>query len=260
MKDESFDQASNAISTLTSICDTDQDKKEEVFGKLLEHLTSSSRLSLHVGEKPNHKIVNTLKKLTLIVQSVPSLFLLETKKKNRAAKVVKFTLQTILLGKEGRLSSGSTNSSPSESREQSPGNDSSKKKRVKVRKSDTTENFSLPCMRICGAIEFLVAHALQLSKLKQQPSRDHMESLFRVLNDMLESHGLPPSPKDRSDITSNIDHSKLRICASIALIQLCNVNMKFYDSFFHKNLWHLLGNSFLDEDCSVRGEFFFLNC
>ena len=275
-KDGSIQQAKNAVATLASLYESDPEKKIEVFTPLLDTMTSSSRLTLSSGGKPNTKIINVLDTLTAMVEKVPAIFSITSGKKDRGAKAIRFALETILLGRGDKVSisqqdsdSSSEDENDDTSKTSSPRRQSKSKKRVGRKSAGIDDTISFACKRACAAITFLVAHirsTILVSKFNTGkdmktggqksifPPKGHITAIFELLISILEDDGLPPSSNDRHDCKSVEDRVELRKVATINIMRLCDKNLDLEKSFLTTSMWHVLGRSFVDKDKIVRGK------
>jgi hypothetical protein len=274
IKDGSIEQAKNAITTLASLFENDPKKRDEVFKPIVENLTSSSRLTLVSGNNVNTKVINIVETLTALVERVPSLFSCVSGVKGYGNKVVRFTLETVLLGRGHR---NSDEAEPDVSKivgdELSVSLDSRKshsKPKRNRKSSEIDQNISLACQRVQVAINFLVTHirsTIMASKLRCEndrvqtmgekcaaPPDEHISVIFDVLISILVDDGAPPSTIDREDCTEEDEKAALRRCATINILRLCDSQLGLDKKFFTHSMWHILGNSFLDRYESVRGK------
>ena len=274
-KDGSVEQAKNAVVTLASLFDNDQNKRDDVFKPILEILTSSHRLTLVSGNTPNTKIVNVLDTLTTIVERVPSLFTYSPGRKGYGNKVVRFALDSVLLGRGTRCSVESQFDSEKVDENETSQGVGGRRTELKAKRNRRSTNgdksISLACQRVQGAINFLVTHirstimpsSANLGKENPQPNRekfsappdDHISVIFDLLTGILIEDGAPPSITDHDDCKEDDEKAALRKCATINIMRLCDSQIGLEKKFFTHSMWHTLGKSFLDRNESVRGKY-----
>ena len=274
-KDGTTEQSRNAIVTLASLYENDHDKKIDVFQSLLETMTTSTRLSISVGERVNKKVVNVLETLTAMVECVPSLFSSVNGKKSRSTKAIHFALDTVLHGRDENVSTEKPCSEDLEFHSDDDlGDDKStistpsSAKKMSRRTSTKDSSPSFTAQRIRAAILFLTAHIratiasdrLNRGKgaagdtVRLAPPKEHIGAVFEVLRGILEDGGLPPAINARKECESDRDRAFLRQCATVSIMRLCDGNLQLEKEFFIHSIWHTLGKSFVDEDASVRGK------
>lgn len=199
---------------------------------LLKQLSSSQKL--RIGNK---HILSVFSALSALVERKPSLF-----DSDRGQKAIKFALEGVLLGKE---------EDTKEDFEQQ-GNIKSKKRR---RKLAETKELPYSTLRINSAMNFLVTHAratLHYSKTQKNklPSNEHIESLFRILFQIVEDKGLPPSSRDSTD--NKLALASLRRTALVNILRLNDPSLQLTDLCMTPKRWHLVASSFLDPEKEVR--------
>jgi len=182
-KDGTPEQARHAVFTLAALTKKDanqidsgvvDEKEKEIFTQVLKSLTSPSRLSISTNSKDNSKLVCALTTLTAIVECAPSIFCNGT----RHERAIRFTLETVLLGRghtddasEEHRSDSETLDIEDEVNKSASGDDSNPRVSSSGRRSSTnglgnsgnTMNdipmiLSVSCRRACAAMDFLVGH------------------------------------------------------------------------------------------------------
>jgi len=272
VKDGSIEQSRNAIATLASLFENDPKKREQVFKPIVENLTSSSRLTLLSGKNANTKIVNVLEILTALVERVPSLFPYTSGIKGHGSKVIRFTLEYVLLGRGHRSSIDGPDDVPEDDNIEvsrpSDGRKSQSKAKRNRKSDETSQTISLACQRVQVAINFLVTHIRStilasnssmgkenLSSIKEKcslPPDDHIAAIFDLLIGILVEDGAPPSSFDREECIEEEEKASLRKCATVNVMRLCDSQLGLEKKFFTHSMWHILSTSFLDRHELVR--------
>jgi hypothetical protein len=257
--DESFDQK------LTRNADN-------VFAHILKTVTSPSYLTLSVNGKENDKIIIVLSTLSALVEVAPFLFVLSNRN-GKGHVATQYVIDTLIMGNgddksmDCREKDRVSESYSIGSRLQSPECDfhhTSSKSRI-------PEELSLPCRRLCSAIEFIVAyirstiHYINQKKLSlstsdqdradsQYPSKERIASVFHVLMSIISNCGQPPSHRDRLACKSNNDMSALRKCAALNIFRLCDRSLGLDELHLSFPRWRALSSVFMDTDADVRGK------
>jgi hypothetical protein len=271
------EQARNAVYTLARLLNPDgklDSASDDELAALLQTLTSTSRLKISTDKKESLKVVSILSALSALTDCAP--LVLSTSP--RGEKVVKFSLEGILLGRD-RLGneSGSDDEATDEDEVESPTASSRKQRRSSsaTKKKHTTpeskiclledENLSVACRRICAAVDFLVSHIRSTTLLHYVqksnpsvtvkgtlPSPSQVRLLFELLTQIIKDQGLPPSNRDRKLCGSRQDRAALRQCAAVSLLRLCDARLGLEKDMLSQSMWHTLSNAFLDEEFVVR--------
>lgn len=223
--------------------------------------------------------MNVLETLTALVERVPSLFPYSSGVKGHGNKVIRFTLESVLLGRGHRSSiEGKLDVSKDVEDEVSKPLDDRKsqsKPKRNRKSSESGRTISLACQRVQVAINFLVTHIrstiiayisrTEKASLKSigekcaLPPDDHISVVFDLLMGILVDDGAPPSSFDREDCTEEEEKATLRKCATINIMRLCDSQLGLEKKFFTHSMWHMLSKSFLDRHESVRGKLFIIN-
>lgn len=265
-RDGSVEQAQYAVYTLSQLAKKDEDpsaREKEVFEPLLRSLTSPSRLTIDTKGGNSKRILQILAALDAIAQCAPSTF---SSTNGRGEKAIKFALESILLGRtaNGHESGGSDNSdeenesSDEEGDEESVSTSKSKRRSSQSRRKSTAKpSTNVAANRAKLAISLLTTHirsailASRQANWKDQ-NKDHIKSVFSVLEQILKDSGLPPSSRDRRECKSSSDRAALRQSAALNIFRLCDPILQLEDEFLSNGCWHLLGDVLTDEEQSVR--------
>mmetsp|Transcript_210 Transcript_210/g.393 ORF Transcript_210/g.393 Transcript_210/m.393 type:complete len:1914 (-) Transcript_210:1028-6769(-) len=261
-------------------------KEKKEFEPLLKALVNPSRLSIPKDDGTNPKtrgrIVSVLSAIAAIAECAPYAFNAEGEGKRLGwgERALEFALDTVLLGKNSRLNAsldeedGSSDSEDDE--ELSPlkkGRTSQTAKKRGGKQSKKTNEVSVHCQMLCGAIEVLVSHirstiingrksnsseggkkASAAPKLKP-PSPNYIQSVFNTLSKILEDGGIPPSSINGRYCKTTQDQAELRRSAAINLLRLCDANLQLEATYLTPRNWHILTSALLDSDKSVRSSF-----
>lgn len=287
-RDGTPEQARNAVYTLAKLLtvsksteniDSPKEKSRqdlEAFLPLLKALTASSRMSI-TSKENCPKIVSILSALAALSDCAPRV----VGSLERGKRAIKFALQTILLGRNEASENSSDMSDASDTSDEETAEvetpSSSRKRRSSLSdKRDGNkhtspeskfslledENLSVACRRLCAAIEFLVTHVRSslLSNLKAATADavassiadQQVEQIFNVVAQILRDKGMPPSSRDRRHCKARQDRAALRQCAATYLLRLCDTRLGLEKKYLTSNLWHILSESFLDEEFVVR--------
>ena len=242
-------------------------KEKKEFEPLLKALVNPGRLSVPdvtTNPKTRARIVSVLSAIAAIAECAPYAFNAsgEGSRLGWGQRALDFCLDTVLLGKNTRLNSSLAedgDSSDSDEEASSP----TKKGRSKNGKSTKTNAVSVHCEMLCGAIEVLASHirstiinGKQSNGPKLKPlSSDHIREVFSTLVQIIEDGGVPPSSVNGRYCKTAKDKAELRRCASVNLLQLCDVNLRLEESYLTPRMWHILSSTLLDSDKSVRSAF-----
>jgi hypothetical protein len=280
-RDGTPEQARNAVFTLAQLVSQELDiasePSKDEFEPLLQTLTSASRLKITTNKKESLKLVSILSSLSAFAECAPGL-LSSSKRGDRA---IKFSLDSILLGRDHSGDKSDSGEESSENDEISDTHDSGSKRRRSssiANKGHLTptakgslledESLSLACRRICAAIDFLVSFvrstilAKQLHRMKHKQGydgdeistmpRDKIALIFRTLNQILIDRGQPPSSRDRKICKSRQDRAALRQWSAVSLMRMCDSRLKLEKPLLQSYMWHSIGNVILDEERVVR--------
>jgi len=227
-------------------------------------------------EEKSSNVVSILSALAALADSAPDVFA----STERGKKAMKFALETILMGR-GDSGSGEfsdhdedaiedsgdeADNSRAKSGRSSPAKRvSNKRGHIEVRTTASLvedENLSIPCRRICAAIDFVVSYVRSaiLSRRRSSSSiegispdfLDQARQSFSLLTQILSDNGLPPSNRDRRACKSRWDRAALRQSAATNLLRLCDPRLGLEKKYLSLSMWHTLGEAFLDEELSVR--------
>lgn len=278
LRDGTPEQTRNAVHALARfVCPSGQSEipaTDEDFVSLLQLLTSASRLKIPTDKRESMKVVCALSALSALASSAPLVLTSST----RGDKAFKFALESILIGRENANADQGPDSDDDEaSIEGSPASPSLKGGRhssASKRKNLTPEvkpslledeHLSLSCRTICASVDFLVSHVRSVSLLRASvglsvslsntilsPSNEQIQRLFQLLTQILDDQGLPPSAKDSRSCMSRQDRAALRQTAGVGLIRLCDIRLGLEKEMLTPAMWISLGNTFLDEELSVR--------
>ena len=264
-RDGSVEQAQYAVYTLSQLAKKDEDpaaREKEVFEPLLRSLTSPSRLTIDGKGGNSKRILHILAALDSIAQCAPSTFCATN---GRGEKAIKFALESILLGRtangdesgESDNSDEENESSDEEGDEESASSKSRRRSSQSRRKSTAKPSTNVAANRAKLAISLLTTHirsailASRQTNWKNQ-NKDHIKSVFSVLEQILRDAGLPPSSRDRRECKSSSDRAALRQSAALNICRLCDPILQLEDEFLSNSCWHLLGDILTDEEQSVR--------
>ena len=227
-------------------------------------------MTLTSGSSHNAKIISILSALAALAECAPALFEPDGRGARKGGeKAIKFALETCLLGRgpsadeepESEASDDDEQLSDDEIVKETPKRRRSQKSGGSVSKNMTPdgtvsaledETLSLTCRRLCAAIEFLVAYIRYSMGTKSKAPDELVEQTFSVLCQIIQDGGLPPSSHDRRECKSRQDRAALRKCAAIHLFRLCDGRLKLEKDFLTPERWHILAQSLLDEERSVR--------
>lgn len=259
-KDGTEEEAFNAVITLSSQFEKGSKEQLESFLPIMKTLTSSSKMTLEIHGSPNKKIINILTALRAIALNVPDIFSKSVKKIDPGSKAVRFTLDSILLGRGRNLddSQGDDESNVSDAESEEVISQRHHSKSSPKRKSigSDKESLSFPCLRLIKAIEFLVSYIFSTSstqdKSSQNPISSDVLSIVQVLLNILEDDGLPPSSRDHNDCKGWAERAALRKCAAVNFLQLCSGSLRLADRILTPTALHTLSKAFVDEEISVR--------
>ena len=259
-KDGTPEQAKNAIVTMAALVEKqniDQDSQMKEFTPLLKALTASSSMCLSVDGVDNEKIVNVMKTLTAMVESVPALFM-GTSDKDNGYRAIQFALNEIILGKSEQEEKENDESSAN-------GKAGTPARRKSARRKDS-KVLSLACQRTIAAIEFLVSHIRstilysrksgkhQSKPAREFPSDEHISAVFEVLVNLIRDGGYLPSCQSQYVKDINKERSSLRKSAALSLLKLCDGSLNIESKFFSSKYWLIFSRAFVDENYEVRGE------
>jgi hypothetical protein len=279
-RDGTPEQAKHAVYTMAALLSTENDTIDEtaVYEPVLKALTSPSRM--RVTSDKNSRVVSVLAALSALADSAPTLFA-----SGMGSKAVRFALESVLLGRrhshdgddgdegsdseeepivEGR-SPTSKKSAAAKSPPKSPGGrkPAGSSKNITPsgkRNSLEDQDLSMPCRRLCAAIEFLATYIRaaiirQFAKKCESsslPSSELISQIFGILSQILHDKGLPPSNRDRRFCKSRQDRAALRECAAIHLFRLCYARLQLEQKYLSAGMWHNLSSILLDEERAVR--------
>lgn len=275
------EQARNAVYTLVRLlnpsdqCDSSStnDAVNSTITSLMQTLTSASKLKLVTDDKESIKLVSILSSLSALAESAPFVF----QSSSRGEKAIQFALEVVLMGRghsnydddndDEHSEEDSSSDSECDMRSETPRSLRRGKNDVFARKNCTPDakvgfleddSLSSICRRLCAAVDFLVSYVrfTTLAHYKQKsvhlPSENCVQPLFRILVQIIQDHGLPPSSRDRKHSKSRQDRAALRQCAGISLLALCDARLGLEKKYLTTSMWHTLGNVFLDEEYVVR--------
>lgn len=272
-RDGTPEQARNAVYTLARLLVPDQlaaqspepsRKNTEALSSMLQALTSPSRLTIGPSDE-SCKVVSILSALSALTDCVPDAF-----ESDRGQKAVKFALETILMGRDLSGDSDESSDEEEESQKEAKTPFSGRKKSKSPKKQHVSpeavhsllenEKLSVPCRRICAAIEFLVCYIRSSTLVHFKPGQplptvvppEIVCSVFKLLEQILRDNGLPPSSRDRKSCKARQDRAALRQCAATQLLRLCDSRLRLELKHLSVSMWHTLGDAFLDEERVVR--------
>lgn len=263
INDGTPEQAKHAVLTMAALINKEVGdnitEQRKTFSPLLKALTAPSRMCMTIDGEENEMLVNDLATFTALVESVPGLFMSKSKS-DRGNKAIRFTLDTILLGK-----------TKDDASEESPNNNndeidiSASSRRISKRQKESTKLSTL-CRQIVAAIEFLISfirstiiYSKTVCRAPQKedfalPTRDKISSVFEVLIDLIKGEGFPSYSHNLQQRFSIHERATLRKCASVSLLWLCDGSLNLENKFLPPKYWHTLSKAFTDEDFLVRGE------
>jgi len=240
-------------------------------------LTSPSRMTISDEEKSS-SVVSILSALSALADSVPEVF----SSRDRGRKAIQFALETILMGRGHPGSANSDEDSGASDEDADEGTRSLARSQAKPRRISTSrrkpgqkrsageaspsliedENLSVPCRRICAAIELVVTYIRSSLLSSQNPPSlapaaasdlaEQTNKIFDLLTQIIRDQGLPPSNRDHRACKPRHDRAALRQCAAIHLLRLCDSRLGLEKRYLSLSAWHTLGEAFLDEDFFVR--------
>jgi hypothetical protein len=253
-RDGTPEQARNAVYALARLVNpdvgTELPASNEMFDSLLQTLTTPSKLRRPTDENAALKVVSVLSALSAVAESAPLVMTASP----QAEKAFKFALESIILGQDD------DDESDSSSQDMSPSKPSRRATLATPRaKRNLLENedLSATCRLICAGIQYLVSfvRASSLFRGSQQSKEKgqvEIRRVFRLLCEILEDHGLPPSSRDSKLCKTRSDRAALRLCAATSLIRLCDARLGLEKEMLSPPMWHTLGKAFTDEEAIVR--------
>lgn len=241
------DQSRNAVYTMASMPD-----REERLDVLARTLTSSTRLSL--SGKESQRLPSILAALAAFADCAPDQLIASSK----ASKVIKFALESILMGRTQSDEEDSDIDSSDEFQEEAQRKGrkgSSSRKSIHGVLDLENDSLSPCCLRIFAAVDFLVSYtrSCTLNKLSEAPFIQNLpRQILEILTQILVEKGLPPSDVARKSCRAAIDQAALRQCAAIGILRLCDHRLGFEKSILSIEQWHILGSAFLEKEEAVR--------
>jgi len=241
--------------------------ESNIFVNIFKSVTSPSSMVLSINGKDNEKIITVLTALTSLVENAPSLFV-RNDKSRRTQSTIKFVFDTVILGRDDGLSSTEKKTSKNSSDVDNAGSLTQSPESAvssKASRSRSIDVLSLPCQRLCAAIDFISSHIRSTIRCKKLtattfdsaitffPSKEHISSVFQVLISVLKESGQPPSNRDRSTCKGVKELAAIRKCAAINLLRLCDRSLGLDDQFLSYQMWGILSSVFTDNDADVRG-------
>ena len=185
-------------------------------------------------------------------------------RKGWGQKAVEFALEEVLLGRRSRRSDAHEDGGSDSEDGSDDDDEKSPSKKGRSKKKNQSKTASVHCRMTSGAIEVLVAHirstilhSTQGGSKKSDgglraPSSAHIMEVFDTLANILRDDGVPPSGAASKHFKTAVDRAELRKAASVGLLRLCDSKLKLEDTHLTARMWHILGNTFLDPDKSVR--------
>lgn len=245
-------------------------KEKKEFEPLLKALVNPSRLSIPddtTNPKNRGRIVSILSAITAIAECAPYAFNAggEGSRTGWGQRAIEFALDTVLLGKNTILNASVDEEDSSDSDGDEELSPVKKGRTSKTKRNKTKSNeVSIHCQMLCGAIEVLVSHIRSTivhgqrnASISGAPkltplSSDHIKEVFGTLSKIIEDGGVPPSSVNGRYCKTAKDQAELRRCAAANLLRLCDANMKLEKDYLTPRMWHILSSSLLDSDKSTR--------
>jgi len=298
-RDGTPEQARNSVYTISSMIQPPQStsgeasniasrvrKEKKEFEPLLKALVNPSRLTIPddtTSPKSRGRIISVLSAISAIADCAPHAFNARGQgaKLGWGQRALQFCLDTVLLGKNARLSLSqyADDEETSDSEEDlSP----TKKGRGKGGKKGKN-GVSVHCQMLCGAVEVLVSHIRstivnsqpsnnsksskkrrsssdgESPKLKP-PSHEHLTQVFSTLIQILSDGGVPPSSVDGRYCKTAKDKAELRRTASVNILRLCDANLRLEGksleaTYLTPKMWHVLSSGLVDDNKGARSSF-----
>ena len=184
-------------------------------------------------------------------------------RKGWGQKAVDFALEEVLLGRRSRRSDAHEDCNSGSEDDSGDDEEKSPSKKGRSKRKGQSRTASVHCKMTSGAIEVLVAHIRStILHSRQNGSKEsdsglrvpsaHTMEVFDTLVNILRDDGVPPSGAASKHYKTAADKAELRKAAAVGLLRLCDSKLKLEETHLTARMWHILGNSFLDPDKSVR--------